>query len=236
MPVVAGAARNSTKRLELARRAEGAAPTPCSSSRRTTTSRRRKPLPALQGDQLRYRHSDHHLQHPARSVIDMSSRRWRVVRAQEYRRREGRDRQFVRVCSSARHGRGIQPTLRRGRDLPRVHGPRRARCISGDGNVAPALRRIPERLPARRLQGRAHAAGQADAAAHNLFIETNPAPANTRCLSSASVRHRAAAVVPLSDKSKTAVREASARGPDQLNSTDRKIRVRLAAGATPLRA
>ena len=64
-------------------------------------------LPALQGDQRRDRHSDHHLQHPA-ALGDRHVGRHHeaAVRAEEHCRREGRDRQRgARVAAARGHGR-----------------------------------------------------------------------------------------------------------------------------------
>ena len=89
---------------------------------------------------------------PARSVIDMSvDTMKRLFELGEHRRREGRDRQRrARVAAARRHGRGVQPALRRGRDRARLHGAWRARLHLGDlERGAAAVRRIPGRLPAR---------------------------------------------------------------------------------------
>ena len=59
---------------------------------------------------------------PARSVIDMSvDTMKRLYRAEEHRRREGRDRQHgARVAAARGDGRGLQPALRRGHHRARL--------------------------------------------------------------------------------------------------------------------
>ena len=116
VPVVAGAGSNSTvEAVEL------------SQPRRKGGRRRRahrhallqqadagRALPALQGDQRRNRHSDHHLQYSG--PIDrrhVGRHHEAALRAAEHRRREGRDRQYgARVAAACGHGRGFQPNVR----------------------------------------------------------------------------------------------------------------------------
>ena len=76
-------------------------------------------------------------------------------RAEERRRRQGRDRQpRARARSSgSRCGQRLLPALGRGRDRARLHGARRARLHLGDlQRRAASVRRVPERLPQGRLQ------------------------------------------------------------------------------------
>ena len=77
-----------------------------------------RPLPALQGDQRRHRHSDHHLQHPgALGDRHVGRHHEAAVRAQEHRRRQGCHRQRgARLAAARRDGPGLQSALRRGCD------------------------------------------------------------------------------------------------------------------------
>ena len=106
-------------------------------------------VPALQGDQRRDRHSDHHLQHPA-ALGDRHVGRHdeAAVRAEEHRRRQGRHRQHGSRLAAARgDGPGLQPALGRGCDRPRLHGAWRPWLHLGDlERRAAAVLGVPGRL------------------------------------------------------------------------------------------
>ena len=156
VPVIAGAGSNSTaEAIDLA--------APRREGRRRRRAGRHALLqqadagghvPALQGDQRRDRHSDHHLQHPA-ALGDRHVGRHHeaAVRAEEHRRRQGRDRQRgARLAAARRDGAGLQPALRRGRDRARLHGAWRPWLHLGDlERRAAAVRRVPGRVPEGRL-------------------------------------------------------------------------------------
>ena len=105
VPVIAGSGSNSTaEAIELSRHAE-------EGRRRRRADRHAllqqadagRSLPALQGDQRRHRHSDHHLQHSGpldRRHVGRND--GAAVRAEEHRRREGRDRQHGARLAAAR--------------------------------------------------------------------------------------------------------------------------------------
>ena len=125
-------------------------------------------LPALQGDQRRRRHPDRHLQH-SRPLGRRHDRRYHdaLLRVEERRRRQGRDRQpRTRLAAAPRDGAGVQLAVGRGRHRAGLHGPRRPWLHLGrlEHRAAP-VRRVPERLPRRRLQDGAGAAGSPHAAA-----------------------------------------------------------------------
>ena len=111
-------------------------------------------LSALQGDQRRDRHSDPDLQYPA-ALGDRHVGRHHeaAVRAQEHRRRQGRDREHgARVAAARGDGRGFQSALRRGHHRARLHGAWRPRLHFGDlERGAAAVRRIPGGVPEGRL-------------------------------------------------------------------------------------
>ena len=111
VPVVAGAGSNSTKRSDRARPARRR-------GRRRRGARGHavlqqadagRPLSALQGDQRRDRHSDHHLQYPAAFGDRHVGRNHAAsVRAEEYRRRQGCDRQpGAGLAAARRDGSGL---------------------------------------------------------------------------------------------------------------------------------
>ena len=113
VPVVAGAGSNSTEEaIELAQHAEKAG----ADAVLVVTPYYNKPtqeghVPALQGDQRRDRHSDHHLQYPA-ALGDRHVGRHHeaAVRAEEHRRREGCDRQHGAHLAAARRAAGRTST------------------------------------------------------------------------------------------------------------------------------
>ena len=117
-----------------------------------------RPLSALQGDQRRHRHSDHHLQHPA-TLGDRHVGRHHEAAVTSSRTSPAsrmRPPMSSRVSQQrARHGRGLQSALRRGCDRAGLHGAWRARLHLGDlERGAAAVRRIPG-LPASRTITRA---------------------------------------------------------------------------------
>ena len=134
-----------------------------------------------------------------------------AVRAREHRRRQGRDRERgARLAAARRNGRGVQSAFRRGCDRARLHGARRARLHLGDRERgAQALRRVPGRLPARRLPTALDYQDKLMPLHMALFIETNPAPAKYalsvlgKCAETVRLP-----MVTLAEKTKTAVREA----------------------------
>ena len=149
---------------------------------------------------------------PGRSVIDMSvDTMKRLFECKNIAGVKDATANMVRVSQQrAAMGAGLQPAVGRGRHLPRLHGAWRPRLHLGDlERGAAAVRRIPGRVSEGRLRHRAQAAGQADAAAQHLFVETNPAPAKYalsvlgKCADTVRLP-----MVPLSDKSKALVREA----------------------------
>ena len=116
VPVVAGAGSNSTAGGDRSRPA-------CREGRRRRGAGRHallqqadpgRPLPALQGDQRRDRHSDHHLQHSgALGDRHVGRHHEAAVRAQEHRRRQGRHRQHGAGVAAARgDGRRISTSCR----------------------------------------------------------------------------------------------------------------------------
>ncbi len=107
-------------------------------------------------------------------------------------------------------GRRLQPALRRGHHRARLQRPRRPRLHLGDvERRAAAVLGIPGGLPEGRLRDRAQAAGQACAAALNLFVETSPAPIKYalsllgKCNNTLRLP-----MVPASEKAQAAVRSA----------------------------
>ena len=118
---------------------------------------------------------------PPRSVIDMSvDTMARLLRAEEHRRREGRDRQYgARQRSSApRMGPDFNQLSGEDIDGARLHGAWRPRLHLGDvQRRAAAVRRVPGGLPARRLRRRAARCRTGSMPLHtHLFVETSPAP------------------------------------------------------------
>ena len=160
VPVVAGAGSNSTSRggRAVAPRRKGGRRRGADRDALLQQADAGRPLPALQGDQRRDRHSDHHLQHSRplhRRHVGRDHEA--ALRMQEHRRGEGRDRQHgARVAAARGDGRGFQPDVGRGHHRARLHGAWRARLHLGDlERGAAAVRRIPERLPQGRLRRRA---------------------------------------------------------------------------------
>ena len=106
---------------------------------------------------------------PPRSVIDMSvdtmKRLFELKNIAGVKDATAQCR--ARVAAARRDGPGLQPTLGRGCDRARLHGPWRAWLHLGDiERGAAVVCGIPGLLPQGRLRGRAQAARQADAAAH----------------------------------------------------------------------
>ena len=160
VPVVAGAGSNSTKEaIALARHAEERRRR-CRSGRHAVLQQADpgRALSALQGDQRRDRHSDHHLQHPAAvGGRHVGRHHDAAVRTEKHRRRQGRHGELGAGVAAARgHGRGLQPALRRGRDRARLHGAwrpwlhlghleRRAAAVRGIPGVAASRATTPAR-------------------------------------------------------------------------------------------
>ena len=159
VPVIAGAGSNSTKEaIDLAKHAE-AAGRGCGAGRDALLQQAdaRGALSALQGDQRRHRHSDHHLQHSGTlGGRHVGRHHEAAVRIEEHRRREGRHRECgAGVAAARRDGRGFQSALRRGRDRARIHGAWRARLHFGDlERGAAVVRGIPGRVPEGQLSAR----------------------------------------------------------------------------------
>ncbi len=114
---------------------------------------------------------------PARSVIDMSVDT--MKRLFELKNIAGVKDATANVhaglAAARRDGGGLQPALRRGRNLHRLHGAWRPRLHLGDvERRAAAVRRVPGSLPEGRLCRSAQAAGQAVAAAHRVVHRDQP--------------------------------------------------------------
>ena len=83
---------------------------------------------------------------------------------------------------------GLHPALGRGRDRARLQRPWRAGLHFGDRERgAAALRRVPGRLPGRRLQGRARHPGPADAAARGAVRRHQPGADQVRAFAAGPV-------------------------------------------------
>ena len=191
VPVIAGAGSNSTKEaIELAEHAEKAG----ADAVLVVTPYYNKPT-----QEGMYQHfkaindaigiPDHHLQHSA-ALGDRHVGRHHdaVVRAEEHRRRQGRDRQHGAGVAAARgDGRGLQPAVGRGCHRARLHGAWRPWLHLGDlERRAAAVRGISCRLAEGRRRHRAEAARQADAAAHQpLHREPIRRRSSMRCRCSA---------------------------------------------------
>ena len=179
VPVIAGAGSNNTGRGDRPRtaRREGGRRR---GSRRHALLQQADPgraLPALQGDQRRGRHPDHHLQHPAALGHRHVGRDdGAALRAQEHRRREGRDRQHrPRLAAAPCHGAGVHPALGRGHDGARLQRAWRQRLHLGRRERrAAALRRAAGDEPRRRLCRRLEGAGPPRAAARRDLRRAGP--------------------------------------------------------------
>ena len=126
VPVIAGAGSNSTKEaIELAQHAEKAG----ADAVLVVTPYYNKPT--QEGMYQHFKAINDAIgipiiiyNIPPRSVIDMSrGHHDAAVRAEEHRRRQGRDRQHGAGVAAARgDGRGLQPAVGRGRHRARLHG------------------------------------------------------------------------------------------------------------------
>ena len=133
---------------------------------------------------------------PARSIVDINvDTMKRLYRAQEHRRREGRDRQHgARVAAARGDGRGLQPALRRGHHGARLQRPWRPRLHLGDvERRAAAVLGIPGGVPEGRLRHRAEAPGQARAAAHQPVRRDEPGADQVRDVAARQVQQHGAA-------------------------------------------
>ena len=197
VPVVAGAGSNSTREaVELAQHAEKAG----ADAVLVVTPYYNKPT--QEGMYQHYKAINDAIgipiiiyNIPPRSVIDMSvDTMKRLYRAEEHRRREGRDRQHgARVAAARRLRAGLQPALRRGHHGARLQRAWRTRLHLGDvERRAAAVLGIPGGLRARRLRGRAEAAGQARAAAHQPVRRDEPGAGQIRHVADRQVLGRGA--------------------------------------------
>ena len=172
MPVIAGAGSNNTaEAIDLARHAEKAGAD--ARAGRHALLQQAQPgraLPALQGDQRRDRHPDHHLQHSA-ALGDRHVGRHdgAAVRAAEHRRRQGRDRQARRASASSALRWGRTSSSSRAR-MSTALGFMAHRRRSAASRSPPMSRRALSEFQEACLAGdfaqRARLSGPADAAAH----------------------------------------------------------------------
>ena len=108
VPVIAGAGSNSTKEaIALAQHAQESGADAVLVVTPYYNKPTKRDLPALQGDQRRHRHSDHHLQYPgALGDRHVGRHDEAPVRARQHCRREGRNRQRrARLPAAGRDGR-----------------------------------------------------------------------------------------------------------------------------------
>ena len=122
VPVIAGAGSNSTREaIDLARACrEGRRRRGAGGHALLQQADPGRPLPALQGDQRRDRHSDHHLQHPGPLGDRHVGRHHEAaLRAREHRRRQGRHRQHGAGVPAAGASSGRSSTSSPARTRPR---------------------------------------------------------------------------------------------------------------------
>ena len=179
VPVIAGAGSNNTaEAIDLARHAEAAkADAVLIVTPYYNKPTQEGPLPALQGDQRCHRHPDLHLQH-SRTLGGRHVGRddEAAVRAEEHRRRQGRDREPCPRQPAAPASRArLHPAVRRGRDRARLQRPwRRGLHLRDVECRAAALLGVPGGLPRGRLRQGPDAPGPADAAAHRALHRDEP--------------------------------------------------------------
>ncbi len=130
---------------------------------------------------------------PSRSVIDISvDTMKRLYELKNIAGVKDATANMTRVTQQrAALGAGLQSTLGRGHHRARLHGPWWPWLHLGHvQRGAAAVRPVPERLPARRLRDRAHAAGQARSAAHQSVRGDEPGTGQIcacRCSASATM-------------------------------------------------
>ena len=170
------------------------APTPCWWSRPTTTSRRRKGMyqhfKAI-NDAIGIPIIIYNI--PPRSVIDMSvDTMKRLYELKNIAGVKDATANMARVSQQRAAMRaGLQPALRRGHHGARLQRPWRARLHLGDvERRAAAVLGVPGGLRARRLRGRAEAAGQARAAAHQPVRRDEPGAGQVRDVADRQVLRR----------------------------------------------
>jgi len=147
----------------------------------------RKACISIQGDQRRHRHSCYHLQYPA-ALGDRHVGRHHeaAVRAEEHPGVKDATASMVRVSQQRRMARS-STAIGRGCDRARLYGAW-PRLHFGDVECRAAAVRGIHAAWQKGDVPRAESARQADAAAHQLFIESNPRRSNMRCRCSASWR------------------------------------------------
>ena len=113
-----------------------------------------------------------------------------LLRTEERSRRQGRDRQSrARFAAAGGDGPRLRDAVGRGRHGPGLHGARGPRLHFGRLEYCSAhVRRIPERLPCRRLQGRAGAAGSPHAAARCDVLRVQSRTGKIRRIAARPVR------------------------------------------------
>ena len=214
VPVIAGAGSNSTREaIELARHAEQAG----ADAVLVVTPYYNKPT--QEGLYQHFKAINDAIgipiiiyNIPARSVIDMSvDTMKRLYELKNIAGVKDATANMVRVSQQrAALGADFNPAVGRGRDRARLHGAWRPRLHLGDvERRAAAVRRIPGRVPARRLRAALTLQDKLMPLHQNLFIETNPSPAKYALSVLGKVAETVRLpMVTLSDRSKAAVRDA----------------------------